>query len=107
MSLAVSFHPEAESELRAEARWYDDRREGLGERFEAAVASIIESVLLWPESGQVWSDLTREPVIRSRGVTDFPYRLVYFVTAEELMVVAVAHEKRKPGYWRDRVRETA
>ena len=34
----------------------------------------------------------------------FPYRVVYFVQpAELLIVVAVAHAKRKPGYWRDRL----
>lgn len=36
------------------------------------------------------------------GVTGFPYRVVYFVEHEVLTIVAVAHAKRRPGYWRDR-----
>ncbi len=30
-------------------------------------------------------------------------RLIYLVTPDELVVIAIAHQKRKPGYWRDRV----
>ena len=33
----------------------------------------------------------------------FPYSLVYFVENDTLNVVAVAHDKRKPGYWRSRL----
>ena len=43
-------------------------------------------------------------MVRSKGVNGFPYRVVYFVAGEQLVVVAVAHTKRRPGYWRDRVR---
>src|SRR6185436_15268320 len=35
----------------------------------------------------------------------FPYSLVYFVENDTLNVVAVAHDKRKPGYWRNRLHE--
>lgn len=42
--------------------------------------------------------------VRSKGVTGFPCRVVYFVNADLLTVVAGAHSKRRPGYWRDRVR---
>ena len=45
----------------------------------------------------------REPAVRSRAVDKFPYRVVYFVADELVIVLAVAHEKRRPGYWRDRV----
>lgn len=43
------------------------------------------------------------PVVRSKGVNGFPYRVVYFVADELLTIVAVAHAKRRPGYWRERV----
>jgi hypothetical protein len=36
-------------------------------------------------------------------VTGFPYRIVYFVKDEVLTIVAVAHAKRRPGYWRERI----
>lgn len=45
-----------------------------------------------------------EPDIRSAKVARFPYRVVYVVVAANVDVIAVAHAKRRPGYWRDRVR---
>jgi toxin ParE1/3/4 len=44
-----------------------------------------------------------QPAVRSKGVNGFPYRVVYFVTEELLTIVAVAHSKRRPGYWRERL----
>ena len=68
---------------------------------------------LWPETvtdgtlplyRQVVQD--REPMVRSKGVSNFPYRVVYFVQGDLLMIAAVAHAKRRPGYWRERVAST-
>lgn len=56
-----------------------------------------------PEAWGVWLGWEREPVVRSRRVGGFPYRVVYFVTGEKLAIVAMAHAKRRPGYWRDRM----
>ena len=39
----------------------------------------------------------------SKGVTGFPFRVVYFLDDDLLMIVAVAHSKQRPGYWRERV----
>ena len=103
MTLEVSYHPEATAELRTDISWYEDRGPGLGDRFEVSVDSVIDGVLEWRESGSVWPSWESIPVVRSRRVPGFPYRLVYLVQPGELVVVAIAHEKRKPGYWRDRV----
>lgn len=56
-----------------------------------------------PESWAKWPDWDREPEVRSKGVETFPYRVVYFVRGESLVIVAIAHAKRRPGYWKDRV----
>lgn len=106
MTRDVRYHPEALAELRADVAWYEDRGAGLGERFEASVDDIVDTVLEWPESGVVWPGWDSIPVVRSRRVDDFPYRLVYLLQATELVVVALAHQKRKPGYWRDRLTTT-
>ena len=47
--------------------------------------------------------LLYEPDIRSAKVKRFPYRVVYVVVAETIDVLAVAHAKRRPAYWRRRV----
>ena len=67
---------------------------------------MVYTVLEWPESGAVWPGSDSIPVVRSRRVAGFPYRLVYLVQATELVVIALAHQKRKPGYWRDRLSAT-
>lgn len=106
VTLDVRYHPEALAELRADVAWYEERGVGLGDLFEVAVDDLVDTVLEWPESGAVWPGWDSSPVVRSRRVAGFPYRLVYFVHATELVVVALAHEKRKPGYWRDRLTST-
>ena len=71
--------------------------------FEAAVDAVVDTVVEWPESGAVWPGWASIPVVRSLRVSSFPYRLVYLVLPGELVIVALAHDKRAPGYWRDRV----
>lgn len=44
-----------------------------------------------------------EPVIRSQSVKRFPIRVLYYIADAELMVVAFAHSRREPGYWKSRL----
>lgn len=104
MTLNASWHPEAEAEFDAEVTWYEDRESGLGDRFEADVFTAVDESVDTPEAWPPWPGWERQPMVRSKGVTGFPYRVVYFVKDDLLTVVAVAHSKRRPGYWRDRVR---
>jgi len=103
VTLAFDFHPEARAEFFASVNWYDDREFGVGTRFEGAVRKAIDSAVESPEAWAMWPGWDREPVVRSKGVSDFPYRVVYFVEGDLLRIVALAHAKRRPGYWRDRV----
>lgn len=103
MTPGFEFHPEARAELFADVDWYDERELGLGERFGVAVRAGVDAAVESPESWAVWPGWDREPLVRSKGVSDFPYRVVYFVRDDLLMIVAVAHAKRRPGYWRERV----
>ena len=104
MTLAFEFHPEARAEFFAGVDWYDERETGVGAQFGVAVRGAIDAAVDSPESWAAWPGWEREPMVRSKGVNGFPYRVVYFVAGELLVVVAVAHTKRRPGYWRDRVR---
>ena len=106
MILGFVFHPEAQDELFGDVDWYDDREVGVGEQFEVAVRAAIDAAVDSPQSWAVWPGWEREPVVRSKGVSDFPYRIVYFVHDDLLVIVAVAHAKRRPGYWRERVAST-
>lgn len=104
MTLQISWHPQAQAEFRAEIGWYDYREAGLGDRFEGEVVAALGDSVDTPDAWPPWPGWERQPMVRSKSVTGFPYRVVYFVHDDLLTVVAVAHAKRRPGYWRDRVR---
>lgn len=103
MTLGFSFHPDARAELFADVEWYDEREPGLGERFGVAVRAAIDAAAKSPQSWAIWPGWDREPLVRSKSAGGFPYRVVYFVHDDRVMVVAVAHTRRRPGYWRERV----
>ena len=91
------FHPEAEQEFIEASVFYESRVPGLGERFIAEVERAAELLTERPEIGQRIDQVFRRMVLRR-----FPYLLIYSVEAEEIRIVAVAHQRRPPGYWRGR-----
>lgn len=103
MTLPRRFHPEAGSELDAAVDWYGLQLFGLGEDLLELVEESANLVLKWPRIAPEFPGWDREPVVRSHGLERFPYQLIYYVTDSELMIVAFAHNSRKPGYWKDRI----
>jgi toxin ParE1/3/4 len=95
---------EAEAEAIEASRWYDARRPGLGDEFLTAVDEALERIESNPSLGSrppgVSSDDVRRVVMRR-----FPYDVVYVDLPDRIQVLAIAHERRKPGYWIDRIRE--
>jgi toxin ParE1/3/4 len=93
------FHIEATAELDAAVVWYEHEREGLGfellEEVDRAFDVILESPTTWPFA-RPGSNLRRFVLTR------FPYTLIYAESEELVRVFAVAHQKRRPGYWRAR-----
>jgi len=93
---------EAEAELREAARWYERRVTGLGVRFTQAVVDGFTAIERQP---LIYS---RPPKVRtSRDVRrlllhGFPYAIVVKILATEVLVLAIAHGRRRPGYWRKR-----
>ena len=45
-----------------------------------------------------------EAELRRRLVRRFPFGILYRIEPEEIVIVAVAHLRRKPGYWRERIK---
>lgn len=102
MRRAVRFGPEASSELADAARWYEDRRAGLGSLFLDAVEAAVESVASWPASGARVEGLAEALDVRRAPVSRYPYHLAYLVAGDEIHVLAVAHDHRRPTYWAGR-----
>jgi toxin ParE1/3/4 len=92
-----AFHPEAAAEYRAATQYYTDIRFELGGRFVAEIESAITRMLDGPER---WPVLERD-VHRCLAKT-FPYGILYTVEADFILIVAVMHLNREPGYWRSR-----
>jgi len=92
-------HEEAHEEVRAAALWYEEQSEGLGQRFtdavETAVASVLDSSVSWG----YYRGRRGSPQFHTRSVPGFPFDVIDGV----IYVLAYAHERRRPGYWMNRV----
>lgn len=84
------------------AVWYESRVEGLGDRFLDVVRTTVRRVVETPMVGARWNLPRLTTEVRRRSVAGFPYFVVY-VVKPSLVIVAVAHMRRKPGYWRGRI----
>ena len=102
MSNQVRFGPEAIAELSDALRWYEQRRAGLGLALLSAVDAAVKSVTRWPRSGALVVGLEALDV-RRVPVSSFPYHVAYLIVDEQIEVLAIAHDRRRPIYWSDRV----
>ena len=92
----LRFLDPAEEEMLEAARIYEDQAAGLGERFLDEVEGCVELLLDRPHIGRRVGDLRRFPLRK------FPFTLVYALEEDDLVVVAVSHHRRRPGYWTGR-----
>lgn len=98
MKLPVVYHELAERELNDAALYYHaEGRLGLAEAFLAEVARVTELLARQPLAGtSVRGDL------RQWRLRRFPYFIVYRVRADQLRILALAAQKRRPAYWQGR-----
>jgi len=94
----VEFLPEADEELREAARYYGNEAAGVGLRF---IAEIRRAVAFIADNPLAAADIGGG--IRRKVLNHFPYGLLYAVEPESIVVVAVAHQKRRPRYWHSRI----
>ena len=97
MTRPIRFDPAAQRELNEAADFYDAEDPGLGGAFLDAIERALKQIQAFPES----SPITLAPV-RTRVLSAFPFSVVYWVTDEVIIVLALAHHRRRPEYWRDR-----
>jgi len=96
----VAPHPEAEAEFHAEVDYYETRQEGLGVRFRSAVEEAIERIRAQPNFFPPYegSECRECPAKR------FPFAVYYVERPAYIWVVAIANQRRRPGYWLNRLR---
>jgi len=84
-------------ETRAAFLWYRKRSDLAAERFRDEFNHAIDAISDSPEAWPPYVHETRRYLLRR-----FPFMVVYPVTPKEIQIVAVAHARRRPGYWKDR-----
>jgi hypothetical protein len=94
----IPFLPQAEEEFLEWVARYEGRVRGLGGEFIEEVERALERIDTFPEHGSPHLANTRRVVLQR-----FPFSVVYEILPEGVLVVAVAHHRRRPGYWRDRI----
>jgi toxin ParE1/3/4 len=87
----VVFHPLAEQELVAA---------GLGNDFIREVEHMLAQIVATPEAGNILTG-----TIRRRLVRRFPFAILYQAGAKNVSVIALMHQRRRPGYWRRRLQD--
>ncbi len=95
--LAVDYRPGARRDFDESFDWYSERSTRAAIRFANAVDAALTVVAADPERFTAVDELHRECPVRR-----FPFRIVYRVVEHRVLVVAIAHAKRRPGYWKDR-----
>jgi toxin ParE1/3/4 len=96
----LELHPAADIEFRAAIDWYDEQEPALGARFEAAVYQAFERI---DENPSAWKPWRGSPLVRMYWLRRFPFYIPYIADGERVIVLAMAHAKRDPGYWTERL----
>ena len=94
----VRLLPEAEEELRGAAKFYETEQSGLGRALLQEVRRALRFIAEHPRAARI-----ERAEIRVRTIARFPYRVYYRARPDEILLVAIGHRHRRPGYWRSRV----
>jgi toxin ParE1/3/4 len=93
----VEFHPETEAEFTEDVDFYRDQARGLAVEFAEAVEEAVTFIRTHPEAGT-----PVRGVLRRWRVRRFPYSIIYREEPDRIYVLALAHHRRRPEYWRNR-----
>ena len=93
----IEFHPDAALEAREAAAYYEGAREGLGIDFRAELSVVLDHI-----SGNPQIYAVEDGAIRIGTLNRFPYAVYYGELDDCIWIAAVAHHRRRPGYWKYR-----
>jgi len=95
--IGYRFLSPAEEEMSA-SLFYDAGSGGLGNDFLDDVQLVIDRLCEYPQTGKAVSSSLRRMLLHR-----FPFSIIYSVETDVILVVAIAHHGRRPGYWQSRV----
>jgi toxin ParE1/3/4 len=91
-------HDDARAEFDAAIGFYQEQQEGLGLDFHAEIQKAIEIIERHPQIGSPY----KATPLRRYVTGHFPYLIFYLELEEVIWIVAIAHTKRRPDYWKQR-----
>lgn len=94
----IIIHKQARIELEEAIAFYEQRNKGLGLSLQTVIERTVARIQQYPQLGNLYK--TTE--LRHHNIHRFPYVIFYAELEEEIWIVAFAHEKRRPGYWKTR-----
>lgn len=97
MARRLEVLPAALQEAVAASRWYLERDERVAAAYETELSRVFDEIERVPETWPHHHHGTHRLLLGR-----FPYEVVYKIYADVVLIIAVAHCKRKPGYWRQR-----
>jgi len=97
VAAVLDVHPLAAEEAREATRWYATRNLVAAAGFEIEVRRAFSEIAAAPERWPVYLEETRRFLLDR-----YPYEVVYRHHGQHILVVAIAHCKRRPAYWRER-----
>ncbi|MBB6482694.1 type II toxin-antitoxin system RelE/ParE family toxin [Spirochaeta isovalerica] len=97
--MTIEFDPLALLELNDAVEYYNFKLAGLGDRFKDDVRIGINRILEYPDAWQQQTSRTRRFVLNS-----FPYKIIYAIQTERIIILAIANSHREPDYWVNRQR---
>ena len=89
MKYRVIVRPEAEDDLKEAYSWYEDKRTGLGYDFLLQVDAGLNFIARNPNIHPIEYKETRQHLIKR-----FPYKIIYLIVREKIIILAVIHSKR-------------
>lgn len=95
---SIYFHPKAIAEASAATRWYQERSFAAAKAFISELDRIIEKIIETPEIYPSYIGDTRHALFHR-----FPFSVVFRIVSEKIEVIAIAHGRRRPGYWKERL----
>jgi plasmid stabilization system protein ParE len=95
-----AFHQEAIREFEEAVKFYGERGHNLAIRFKHELQKTITRVVAHPDRWRILED-----DIHRCLVNVFPYSVLYTIETDYVVIVAIMHNKRQPGYWRSRLKK--
>lgn len=93
--MQIQFHSDAEAELVEAALFYENKVNGLGKSFVTDLQNAVAFIQIHPESPPRLGQFLRKFILKR-----FPYSIIYQHDEQDIFILAIAHNKRRPGYWK-------